>query len=155
MLFPDKVKGMREAARVLRPDGCFVFNVWDKLERNGFSNVVHEEVAQIFPDDPPRFLELPYSYYDLSAIVDALQQSGFGHIAIAVQPRESQASDPRQVAMGLVAGSPLANQVTDRGTYSLDDVTSTVEDAIARRFGSGLISAPMQAFQITAYLQPG
>ena len=155
MLFPDKVKGMREAARVLKPGGRFVFNVWDKLERNGFSKAVHEAVARIFPDDPPRFLEVPYSYHDLSAIVGDLQQAEFGTIEIVVQPRESKASDPRQVAMGLVAGSPLANQVAERGSLSLEDATAAVADAISQKFGSGPISAPMQAFQISAYLPSG
>lgn len=54
--------------------------------------------------------------------------------------------------MGLVAGSPLANQVADRGTHTIQDVITTVENAIARRYSSGPISAPMQAFQINAYI---
>lgn len=152
MLFPDKVKGMREAARVLRPNGRFVFNVWDKLESNGFCGAVHEAVARIFPDDPPRFLEVPFSYHDLSAIVCDLQEAGFGTVEITVQPRESKAANPHQVAMGLVAGSPLAHQVTERGSLPLEEVVDAVERALSARFGSGPISAPMQAFQITAHL---
>ncbi len=152
MLFPDKAKAMREAARVLRSGGRFVFNVWDRLERNGFSRAVHEAVSEIYPTDPPLFLEAPYSYYDLSVITDSLQQAGFDTIEIVVQPRDSKASDPHQVAAGLVAGSPLAIQVAERDTLSLEDATLAVEDAIARKFGSGPISAPMQAFQISAHL---
>ena len=150
MLFPDKEKAMREAARVLKPGGSFVFNVWDKLERNALSRAVHEAVAEIYPDDPPLFLEAPYSYHDLSAISDSLQRSGFETIEIVVQPRDSKASSPRQVAAGLVAGSPLAIQVAERGTPSLEDATLAVEDAIEEEFGPGPISAPMQAFQICA-----
>jgi ubiquinone/menaquinone biosynthesis C-methylase UbiE len=153
MLFPDKAKAMREAARVLRSGGCFVFNVWDRLERNGFSRAVHEAVSELYRSDPPRFLEAPYSYHDLSVITDSLQQAGFDTIEIVVQPRDSKASDPHQVAAGLVAGSPLAMQVVERDTLSLEEATLAVEDVIAREFGSGPISAPMQAFRICAHLE--
>lgn len=152
MLFPDKARGMREAARVLKPGGRFVFNVWDRQEHNGFSRAVHEAVAEIFPDDPPRFLEVPYSYHDLTAIVRALQEAGFTTVDIAVQPRKSKAADARQVAMGLVAGSPLANQVTERGSPSLEQVVARVEGILEKRFGAGPITAPMQAFQIAGRL---
>ena len=116
---------------------------------------MHQAVAQIYPDNPPRFLAIPYTYHDLSVIVAALQQAGFADVEIDVQPRESKAADPRQVAMGLVAGTPLANQVAERGSLSLEDATDAVADAIAQKFGSGPISAPMQAFQISAQLPLG
>ncbi|MXN66858.1 methyltransferase domain-containing protein [Stappia sp. GBMRC 2046] len=152
MLFPDKPAGMREAARVLKPGGKFVFNIWDRLERNGFSHAVHEAVAEIFPQDPPHFLETPYAYHDLSVVADALQGAGFRQIDITVLPKTSSASDAAQVAMGLVAGSPLANEVDDRETPSLEEVTWQVRDALVQRFGAGSISAPMQAFQIVAQM---
>ena len=71
---------------------------------------------------------------------------------MTVQPRASTAPDARHVALGLVAGSPLANQVIERGSPGLEDAAAAVAASLSRRFGSGPISAPMQAFQIAAHL---
>ena len=40
MFFPDRPSGYREARRVLKPGGCFLFNVWDRIEENVFANDV-------------------------------------------------------------------------------------------------------------------
>ena len=66
MFFPDKIQGYREARRVLKPDGRFYFNVWDRISENEFANVVTEALAELFPDDPPRFMaRTPHGYHDL------------------------------------------------------------------------------------------
>ena len=56
MFFPDRGVAYREARRVLRPGGHFLFNVWDRIEENEFTYLLTEAVAALFPDDPPRFL---------------------------------------------------------------------------------------------------
>lgn len=56
MFFPEKGLAYAEVARVLRPGGMFIFNVWDAIEHNEFADVVTSAVAKLFPDDPPNFL---------------------------------------------------------------------------------------------------
>ncbi len=152
MLYPDIGQGFREAARVLSPGSQYVFNVWDSLDRNGFSRCVHEAAARLYPDDPPRFLEAPYHYHDLTRIADDLHEAGFESVDISVQPRQSWAAEAKHVAWGLVAGSPLAGQVAERNTYSLEEAVEAVASAVAKEFGPGPVSAPMQALQISARL---
>jgi ubiquinone/menaquinone biosynthesis C-methylase UbiE len=56
MFFPDKPRAFSEAYRVLKPNGRFLFNVWDRIEKNEFAEIVVRSVATLFPDDPPIFL---------------------------------------------------------------------------------------------------
>jgi ubiquinone/menaquinone biosynthesis C-methylase UbiE len=56
MFFPDRSSAYREAKRVPKPGGRFLFNVWDRIEENVFAEDVTNALAKIFPDDPPRFL---------------------------------------------------------------------------------------------------
>ena len=46
MFFPDKVQGYKEARRVLRPGGRFLFNVWDRIAENEFADVVTQALAE-------------------------------------------------------------------------------------------------------------
>ena len=65
MFFPDKVQGYKEARRVLKSGGHFFFSVWDTIEANDFADVITQELAAVFPNDPPRFLaRTPHGYHD-------------------------------------------------------------------------------------------
>ena len=45
MFFPDKLRAFSEACRVLKPDGRFLFSVWDRLEENEFADIVVKAVV--------------------------------------------------------------------------------------------------------------
>ena len=78
MFFPDKVQGYREARRVLKPGGRYVFNVWDRIAENEFADVVTQALAEVFPDDPPLFLaRTPHGYHDADRIREELGAAGF------------------------------------------------------------------------------
>jgi len=152
MFFPDRVQGYREAARVLKPDGQFLFNVWDSLAANPFVNTVESAVASLYPSEPPKFYATPFGYHDLELIVRELQDAGFARIDLSVIPLVSEAPSARHIALGFVAGTPLANTIEERRTPTLDEVVDVAEEALRERFGNGPCRAPMQAIQITASL---
>ncbi len=148
MFFPDKQLGYREVVRVLKPGGTFIFNVWDSLAHNGFSRSVHEKVVEMFPEDPPAFLSLPYEYHDISKIKAQLQGVGFKDIHFSVMPRESSAPSAREVAMAYATGTPLAAQLAERGVEEI--AMKEVQKAITDGYGDGAVTAPMQAITIVA-----
>jgi ubiquinone/menaquinone biosynthesis C-methylase UbiE len=151
MFFPDRQSGYREAKRVLKPGGCFLFNVWDRIEENVFADDVTNALAEFFPHDPPRFMaRTPHGYHDTALIRADLAQAGFSSATIETRAEESRAPSPRDVAVAYCQGTPLRNEIEARGAERLEAATDYAASAIAERHGSGEIAAKIQAHVIVA-----
>ncbi|HUR43070.1 MAG TPA: class I SAM-dependent methyltransferase [Aestuariivirga sp.] len=151
MFFPDKVTGYREAHRVLRPGGYFIFNVWDRIELNGITETVSDTVAACFPGNPPQFLRrTPHGYFDVAAIRNALAQAGFDKVTVEHVAKRGRANNHRDPAIGFCQGSPLRSEIEARDPKQLEPVTEAASEALARRFGRGAIEGGIQAIVITA-----
>jgi ubiquinone/menaquinone biosynthesis C-methylase UbiE len=151
MFFPDKIQGYKEALRVLRPGGHFIFSVWDQISENEFADVVTEALAAIFPDDPPRFMaRLPHGYHNVERIREELTAAGFSSISADAVDGTSKAASPRDAAIAYCQGTPLRNEIEARDASRLEHATATATQALARRFGNGPIAGRIRAFVITA-----
>jgi SAM-dependent methyltransferase len=151
MFFPDKRQAYREARRVLKPGGRFIFNVWDKLEYNEFAALVVAAAIDVFPDDPPLFLaRTPHGYHDKQAIVADVRSAGFVDVAVETLTRRSVAPSCRDPAIGFCQGTPLRNEIEARDAGKLEEVTEAAAAKIGARFGSGPVDGMIQAHVITA-----
>src|SRR5213078_1473406 len=131
MFFPDRQSGYREAKRVLKPGGCFMFNVWDRIEENVFANDVTNALAEVFPNDPPRFLaRTPHGYHDTALIRSDLEQAGFSRVAIETRAEQSRASSPRHPAVAYCQGTPLRNEIEARDAEKLEAATDHAASVI-------------------------
>jgi hypothetical protein len=98
MFFPDKVQGYREARRVLKRGGHFLFNVWDTISENEFADVVTQALATLFPHDPPRFMaRIPHGYHDVETIRAELTAAGFAEFQS--RPSMARAAPPRRAIL--------------------------------------------------------
>lgn len=151
MFFPDRVAGYREARRVLKEGGSFIFNAWDRIEDNEFADVVTRAAGEVFPDNPPRFLaRTPHGYADVEVIVKDVRAAGFSHVSVETLESKSAAPSPRHPAVAYCKGTPLRSEIEERDAGRLDEVTDRAEAAIAERYGTGAVSAKIQGHVVTA-----
>ena len=151
MFFPDKVKGNAEARRVFRDGGHYLLVIWDKVERNLATHAAGRAVADLFPEDAGAFYErMPFRYHERTAIEDDLRAAGFEEIDFETVELRSRAPSARDVAIGLVQGTPMRSEVEQRGPEALATATDAAEKALLQFEGAGGFDAPMSAHIVTA-----
>ena len=135
MLFPEKDKSYREVHRVLASGGRYLCSVWDSHRYNPFGRIAHEIAGRLFPDDPPQFYRVPFSYHQIDPIKESLIDAGFTDIDIAVLRLEKAIPDTALFAKGIVFGNPLIDQIRTRGGVDPDRVVDAVTQALRTEFG--------------------
>jgi ubiquinone/menaquinone biosynthesis C-methylase UbiE len=151
MFFPDKQKAYREARRILKAGGRFIFNVWDRIEDNEFADIVTAAVVDLFPDDPPLFLaRTPHGHHNKELILDELRSAGFTDITLDTVTRRSVAASCRDPAVGYCQGTPLRNEIEARDASRLAEATEAAARRIGERFGNGPVDGKIQAHIFTA-----
>ena len=138
MFFPDKTASYKEALRVLRPGGSYIFNVWGTWEQNPFARIAFDSASTFFPaDDPPVFYRVPFSYNDVSAIESAITEAGFDSVTTRSMPLQKDLPSAQDFGRGLVYGNPLIDEIADRAGDP-EQVCAAVGKALQEELGSKL-----------------
>jgi len=151
MFLPDKPAGFREARRVLRAGGRYLFNVWDRVEQNELTEIVARAVAESFPNDAPRFVErTPFGYFDVDVIRRDLLDAGFENVEVETVRKVTRAPSAELVAIGLCQGTPLRGEIEARDPGRVSEATATATAALRARFGDAGLDNVMHAHVVTA-----
>jgi ubiquinone/menaquinone biosynthesis C-methylase UbiE len=151
MFFPDRVAAYGEVLRVLRPNGAFLFSVWDTLETNEIAEVTTAAVGRLFPQSPPRFLSrTPYAYHQPEVIERDLRGAGFTRPPrFETHSLRSRPATARAAAIAFCHGTPLRTEIEALGPSALERATDAAAEALAATFGEGDIETTMQAIMVT------
>jgi ubiquinone/menaquinone biosynthesis C-methylase UbiE len=151
MFFPDRPRAYREAKRVLKRGGVFLFSVWDSLSANPAPEAAAKAVAALFPDDPPTFLDrIPFGCFDKARIEKELAAAGFEDVSIETVAKRSRAADVREAAIGLCTGTPLRAEIEARDPSKLGEAVDAAAAALSALAGGDGLDAPMSALVVTA-----
>lgn len=151
MFFPDKVAGNAEARRVLRDGGRYLVAIWDHIEKNPLSELAHQTMQELFPDNPPMFMKRgPFSYGDTSRIDQDLRDAGFADVKIETIERVSRSPSAHDAASGLTYGSPMRVELEEYGGDALDRTFAKFSEKVRSMEGPNGFEAPMSAHIVTA-----
>ena len=150
MFVPDQWAAFREAHRTLAPGGRYVFNVWDALERNPFAALTHEVITAFFPNDPPGFYQVPFSFHDRALIREMLASAGFGEVTDSVVELESESPSVNDFARGLVEGNPVINEIQARGGPTAAEIERTLADRLRSKLGDRPVPVRLRAIAFRA-----
>lgn len=149
MFYPDQAAGHREAARVLRPGGRYLFSVWGDLAGNPVAQAVHQAAGAFFPNDPPLFFaRTPHGHHDLARHRRNLADAGFRDIAAETLTLDAGRLSAETLAAGFCQGTPLRGEIEARDPAALPAATAAVAQALRARFGDGDVESTICAHLI-------
>jgi SAM-dependent methyltransferase len=151
MFAADKLAAVREARRVLRPGGSFLITTWAPLERNPVVALVDRTLGAMFRHDPPQELaQPPFGYGDPDLLSDLLVGGGFQDVVVDVVEKATSSPSAHELAVGLIEGYPLIEEIKLCGQARLSAAVSAVAAAIRRQFGDAPVRARITALVASA-----
>jgi ubiquinone/menaquinone biosynthesis C-methylase UbiE len=146
MFFPDRVKAYREARRVLKPGGQFLFNVWDRIETSPVMAAAVEAMTRRYPQQKSWFLErTPCGYHDRAVITQDVKAAGFAVVQTSTVKLSGKFATSLDAATGLCQGTPMRAEIEALDKDGLDAATRAAAEVITQRCGPGPASTPLQA----------
>ena len=145
MFFPDKPVAFREAGRVLRSGGRYLFNVWGSMSENPYSEVAQNVVESFFPVDPPGFYRVPFSYSDQAVVMAHMAAGGLQDIECETVTLTKDIADWALFAHGIVFGNPLIDEINNRSGVEPEEVEQAILSALRQHFGPEPATMPLLA----------
>jgi SAM-dependent methyltransferase len=147
----DPVGVFKQARRVIKQGGRFMFSVLGTLAENPVADCVQTALDEFFPANPPRFIaDILHGYADTDAIDDDLTDAGFTDAIYTTVELPFAAASAREVATGYCLGTKLRTDLESRTGGNFEPVLEAITLALERRFGDGPVRATMRAHIVSA-----
>lgn len=149
MFFPDKMKGFREAWRVLKEGGTYILSTWEILKKNEIAAAGRKVLRDFFDNHPPANMNMAFQMHNKEEIYDLLDASNFTNIQIENVVKESVAESAAELAKAIVEGSLIRNFIEEKDPSALPMLKEKTEAAIREKCGDHPARGKMEAIYIT------
>jgi SAM-dependent methyltransferase len=151
MALRDHVLAFREARRVMKPGGRFVFNLPAHIRHSPVAACIQQSMQELFPSNPPGYLvQVLHGYAENEVVDDDLTVAGFTDAVYTTVDLPFAASSAQETAIGYCMGTPLRLEIEARAAGDSEPTVQAVAAALQRHFGTGPIDTSMRAHVISA-----
>jgi ubiquinone/menaquinone biosynthesis C-methylase UbiE len=137
MLFPDMPQGIREMARVVRPGGRVLMNVYGDPHRIEFFGLFVRAIQSVRPDfegppmDPP---PLPFQLQDPERLRREFAAVGLQQVEVATITEKLEFQSGEHLWNWLASSNPIVAMVLDQLDLTSDE-TGAIQEALDRMVG--------------------
>ena len=146
MFFPDKLKGLQEAHRVLKPGGKLLFNTWDKVENIPAIHEGRKVIESFFENDQPDFYKVPFSMHDKNELENLMKAAGFKNANATLVKKEGISASAADLAKGMVEGNPIFLAIVEKDPSLIEPIEKKVENILAEKFGNNPLKSSLAAW---------
>jgi len=114
MLFPDMPRGIREMARVVKPGGRVLMNVYGdphRIEFFGFFVGAIQSVVPSFEGPPMDPLPLPFQLQDPEQLRHELTKAGLHHVSVETITEKTEFESGEHIWDWLVHSNPIVGEL--------------------------------------------
>jgi SAM-dependent methyltransferase len=137
VLFPDMPQGIREMARVVRPGGRVLMNVYGDPHRIEFFGLFVRAIQSVRPDfegppmDPP---PLPFQLQDPERLRREFAAVGLQQVEVATITEKLEFQSGEHLWNWLASSNPIVAMVLDQLDLTSDE-TGAIQEALDRMVG--------------------
>ena len=152
MLFPDMPRGIREMARVVKPGGRVLMNVYGdphRIEFFGFFVGAIQSVVPSFEGPPMDPLPLPFQLQDPERLRQELTKAGLQQISVETITEKTAFESGEHMWDWLVHSNPIVGEVLGHLNLTADQlvvVRKTLDGMLRKRAGGSgpaVLTAPI------------
>lgn len=141
----------REARRMLKFAGRFVFCMPGTLRHTPVAECVQETLEGLFPNNPPRYLrDTLHGHGNIDAVDENLTAAGFTDAIYTTLDLPYHADSAHAAAQGYCLGTLARLEIEQRAPEEGERVLNSVTEALTGRFGDGPVAARMRGYFISA-----
>lgn len=146
MFLPDKMKGLQEIHRVLKPGGKLMFFTWDDtLNIPIFGLLINDLMLPYFKDEDTSRFFVPFAMNDPQQLTNMIQDAGFKNAESKKVELTTGCVSVDHIENGIFRKHPLGRQMMDKSPKDFEIVAQKFRKGIAKMSSGEKVSTPMSA----------